>query len=171
MVIALPSVWKIWYEEYKFRERRKKGKRRTKVKMFYKFITIVLFTLFKIIWDCVVVTFDILTFAKLDNGEHISEYIQRNIHVNNAILVFACLGIIKIPFNIYTLRKVDEGYHTFNIKFLSMVLTYLSEDRFELVDADNGTSCRKWSIVNDFTDLSQPKTFNIFLCWLFKATL
>ena len=55
----------------------------------------IILPLFAILWDIVDVIFDTFYFYKLERGELIHPLIYRNAHVNNSILVFACLGAIK----------------------------------------------------------------------------
>ena len=105
--VGLKFIWSAWYREYKLESDNvsssysKCEQCKTRLGNYKHFFTIVVLTIFKFIWDAIDVTIDIYTFVKLENGELISPFIQRNVHVTNGIMVFACLGIVKIPLNIY----------------------------------------------------------------------
>ena len=68
------------------------------------------------------------------------QVIYRNVHVNNAVLAFSCIGCMKIPMvtaNIYSISEssFDEDLEL-NIgwlKSLSFLLAYLCEDCAELL--------------------------------------
>ena len=62
---------------------------------FLLILQFIILPLFAILWDIVDVIFDTYYFYKLERGELIHHLIYRNAHVNNSILVFACLGAIK----------------------------------------------------------------------------
>lgn len=91
------------------------------IKRTYLFFTLVVLTIFKVVWDAIDVSFDIYTFINLENGELINGYIQRNAMVTNAIMVFACLGVLKIPINIYILYDVPSGETDDGVKYILLV--------------------------------------------------
>lgn len=93
-------------------------------------------TIFKFIWDAIAVTFNIFTFVNLDNRELISLFFQRNIKVTSVIMVFVCLGVVKIPLNIYTLCHMGDDRQTqlfykdalIFLIFISLLLTFVVGD-------------------------------------------
>lgn len=97
--------------------------------------------LFSILWNIVDVFFDAFYFYKLESGGLIDGRITRNIHVNNSILVFSCLGslastIVALFYLgvVYSYEKERE-HHSWTVfaKMLAASTKLLLEDAPELL--------------------------------------
>ena len=112
------------------------------------FIPIILLPISKFVWDAVDVTLDCYLFYQLEVGTDLmNQVIYRNVHVNKAILAFAILGCLKIPFVIapFGKEKVDHtkvpdgnihedvSRRIKNRKAYAFIVTYVVEDCCELL--------------------------------------
>ena len=56
----------------------------------------VVLPIFSLLWDAIDALIDVYTFEQLERGKIIDSVIYRNVYVNNAILVFTILGVLKM---------------------------------------------------------------------------
>lgn len=98
----------------------------------------VLLPIFSLLWDAVDAIIDAYTFQQLESGKIIDPVIYRNVHVNNAILVFTILGVLKMFFIMWVFLRshkhfeINKKEDLANIKRGIILLTFLAEDSIQL---------------------------------------
>ena len=98
----------------------------------------VVLPIFSLLWDAIDALIDVYTFEQLERGKIIDSVIYRNIYVNNAILVFTILGVLKMFLIMWLFLRshkffqINKKEDLANIKILTILLTFLAEDVIQL---------------------------------------
>ena len=98
----------------------------------------VVLPIFSLLWDAIDAIIDAYTFEQLERGKIIDSVIYRNVHVNNAILVFTILGVLKmflimgLFLRSHKLFEISKKEDLANIKRGIILLTFLAEDGIQL---------------------------------------
>ena len=102
------------------------------------FPVFVVLPIFSLLWDAIDAIIDAYTFEQLERGKIIDSVIYRNVYVNNAILVFTILGVLKmflimwLFLRSHKLFEINKKEDLANIKRGIILLTFLAEDGIQL---------------------------------------
>ena len=98
----------------------------------------VVLPIFSLLWDVIDILIDVYTFEQLERGKIIDSVIYRNVYVNNAILVFTILGVLKMFLIMWLFLRshkffqINKKEDLANIKRGTVLLTFLAEDGIQL---------------------------------------
>ena len=119
----------------------------------------VVLPIFGLLWDAIDALIDVYTFEQLERGKIIDPVIYRNVYVNNAILVFTVLGVLKMLLIMWFFLRshkyfqINKKEDLANIKRGTVLLAFLAEDGIQLF-------LEYFYISKYFTDL--PRIFLIY---------
>lgn len=109
------------------------------IKEIFEITKIVFLPVFGMLWNCIDGALDAYTFYQLETGNLIDHAIQRNAHVNNAILAFAVLGAtsnfltIKLWAKFQNTNFESDAKKRFTLERYTMYIPFFFEDAAELI--------------------------------------
>ena len=98
------------------------------------YVCVVVLTIGTLIWDAIDASLDAYTFHQLEQGKLIDPVIHRNSHVTNGIMVFACLGVLKmvITFTVWYKVLEEDSTKSRELRTVQFLITFLFEDCAEI---------------------------------------
>ena len=94
------------------------------------YVLVVVLTIGTLICDAIDASLDAYTFHQLEQGKLIDPVIYRNSHVTNGIMVFACLGVLKmvITFRVWYEVSEEDPTEPRELRTVQFLITFLFED-------------------------------------------